>query len=302
MSITSATPGASRARLVYALFLALPVLLFAVFYLLPVAETILTSFQKWNGLSAHRTWVGLRNYTALFGQERFLHSLINNIKWLIFYLLAPPSLGLALALLLNREIRGETIFKVIFFLPYAIPPVAVASMWRWLYEPSHGLITVVMQSLGLGALAQNWLGNPAIVTYAIMGAALWWTAGFSFIVFSAGLRNLPSECIEAARLDGGNAWQIFWRVTFPLLWPSTIIVLGLSAVDAMRIFDIVWAMTNGGPAYASDVLATQMYDVAFGRLNMGQASAIAVTLLVMAAVFILPYITYMARHVERTEA
>jgi ABC-type sugar transport system permease subunit len=152
----------------------------------------------------------------------------------------------------------------------------------------------LLDGAGLGFLAQNWIGNPSIVTYSLMVEALWWSVGFSFIIFFAGLRNLPQESIEAARMDGATGLQTFVKVTFPLLWPSTAVALGMSGVDAMRLFDIVWATTSGGPVYASDVLATQMYDVAFGRLKMGEASAIAVCMLVVSTAFILPFIVYMA--------
>jgi ABC-type sugar transport system permease subunit len=226
--------------------------------------------------------------------------LLNNLRWLVFYVLAPTGVGLALAVLVNSLPKGQGIFKLFYFLPYALPPVAVAAIWRWLYEPDAGLVSSLLRLVGLGFLARNWIGDPSIVTYSLMAAALWWSVGFSFIIFFAGLRNLPIECIEAARIDGANPWQSFRHITFPLLWPSTAIALGMSSVDAMRLFDIVWSMTNGGPTYSSDVLATQMYDVAFGRLKMGEASAIAVCMLIVSACVVMPFIVYMARRVEKS--
>lgn len=290
----------SRTWLTYGVFLALPVACFLIFYIYPVLDTVRLSFQSWNGLSRNRVDVGLLNYAALLDDSRFYGSLLNNLRWLVFYVLCPTGAGLGLAVLVNRLLRGQSLFKLVYFLPYALPPVAVAAVWRWLYEPSAGLVTRVLQGVGLGFLAQNWIGDPSIVTYSLMVAALWWSVGFSFIIFFAGLRNLPQECLEAARIDGANGWQTFRHITFPLLWPSTAVALGMSSVDAMRLFDIVWAMTSGGPAYASDVLATQMYDVAFGRLKMGEASAIAVCMLVVSAAFIMPFIVYMARRVENS--
>lgn len=287
--------------MVYAAFLCMPVALFLIFYVVPVAETVRLSFQSWNGLSPKRINVGTANYVSLLENPRFYHSLANNLRWLCFYLIGPTGVGLGLALLANRLTRGQSIFKLICFLPYTLPPVAVAAIWRWLYEPSAGFIKRLLDLVGLGSLTQDWIGNAAIVTYSLMAAGLWWSVGFSFIVFFAGLRNLPVECLEAARMDGASAWQTFTKITFPLLWPSTAIALGMSAVDAMRLFDIVWAMTNGGPVYASDVLATQMYDTAFARLKMGEASAIAVAMLLVSALVIMPFIVYMARQVERAE-
>ena len=298
MANNTAAPWQKGSALVYALFLALPVGLFCLFYIYPVLETFVLAFQRWDGLSPRRVDVGLGNFMALLRDGRFHHSLLNNLRWLVYYVLAPTGLGLALALLANSLLFGRGLAKFVYFLPYTLPPVAVAAIWRWLYEPSAGLITRVLDEIGLGFLAQNWIGDPAIVTYSLMVSAAWWSVGFSFIVFFAGLQNLPRECLEAARIDGASSWQTFTKVTFPLLRPSTAVALGMSSVDAMRLFDIVWAMTAGGPAYASDVLATQMFDVAFGRLKMGEASAIAVCMLFVSAAVILPFIVYMARRVE----
>ncbi|PZO77980.1 MAG: sugar ABC transporter permease [Mesorhizobium amorphae] len=302
MAQTPARAGWSRTTLTFTAFLALPVALFAVFFVYPIISTFFLSLHDWDGVSQTMRYIGLRNYWVLAAQPRFFHAVLNNISWLVFMLLGPTALGLLLAAVLDRGLRGERFFRIVFFLPFTIPAVAVAAIWRWVYEPSNGLLTTLMRNVGLGGWAQNWLGDPAIVNFALMGSVLWWTTGFAFLVFFAGLRNIPVELLEAARIEGASAWQSFWRVSFPLLWPSTIIVLGISAIDAMRLFDIVWATTAGGPAYASEVLATQMYDVAFGRFEMGRASAISVYLLLIAGVVIMPYIAYMSRRVADSEA
>lgn len=284
------------------LFLVLPVVLFLAFFVYPIISTVNISLHQWNGVSPTMRFVGLANYFSLSAQPRFYHAVLNNISWLIFLLFAPTGLGLLLAAILDRGLRGERVFRTVFFLPFTIPAVAVAAIWRWMYEPTNGLLTSLLNFVHLGGLAQNWLGDPHVVNFALMGEVMWWTTGFSFLIFFAGLRNIPVECIEAARIENATPWQIFWKVSFPLLWPSTIIVLGMAAVDAMRLFDIVWATTNGGPAYASEVLATQMYDVAFGRFQMGRASAISVYLLLIAGVIIMPYIYYMSKRVQDSEA
>lgn len=283
-------------------FLALPTLLFVIFYVYPVISSVWLSLHDWDGFAPRMKYLGLTNYTVLLGQPRFLHAVLNNVLWVGFMLIVPTGIGLLLAAILDRGIRGEQVFRIIFFLPFTIPAVAVAAIWRWMYEPDNGLVTSAMQLVGLGGFAQNWLGDPSVVNLSLMGAVAWWTTGFAFLVFFAGLRNIPAECIEAARIEGASPWQVFWKVSFPLLWPSTIIVLGMAAIDAMRLFDVVWSMTKGGPAYASEVLATQMYDLAFGRFDMGRASAVAVCLFVIAAIIIMPYIVYMSRRVQDSEA
>jgi ABC-type sugar transport system permease subunit len=282
-------------------YLILPVGLFVVFYLIPIAGTVTLSFTDWNGISRSADFVGFDNYAALLHQSRFHNAVLNNLAWLAFYLLAPSSLGLLLALILDRGLRFEGFFRIVYFLPFTVPAVSVAAIWRWMYEPSNGLVTTVLRTVGMESWAQNWLGDPAIVTYSLMGSILWWTTGFAFLIFFAGLRNIPVELVEAAKVEGATPWQTFWRVTFPMLWPSTIIVLGLAAIDAMRLFDIIWATTNGGPAYASEVMAVMMYDLAFGRLEMGRASAVSVYLLLVAGLVIIPYIVYMSRRVAESE-
>jgi ABC-type sugar transport system permease subunit len=267
----------------------------------PIAGTVTLSFTDWNGISRGADFVGFDNYAALLHQSRFHNAVLNNLAWLAFYLLVPSSLGLLLALILDRGLRFEGFFRIVYFLPFTVPAVSVAAIWRWMYEPSNGLVTTVLRTVGLESWAQNWLGDPAIVTYSLMGSILWWTTGFAFLIFFAGLRNIPVELVEAARVEGATPWQTFWRVTFPMLWPSTIIVLGLAAIDAMRLFDIIWATTNGGPAYASEVMAVMMYDLAFGRLEMGRASAVSVYLLLVAGLVIIPYIVYMSRRVAESE-
>ncbi|MEE3651919.1 MULTISPECIES: carbohydrate ABC transporter permease [unclassified Brenneria] len=287
-----------RRNLTYSLFLLLPVVLFVASYIYPTIYTLNLSLHDWDGLSPRQRFVGLDNYATLLAQTRFHNAVLNNIAWLAFYLIVPSLLGLGLALLVDGKLRGESLFKLAFFIPYIFTPVAVAAIWRWLYLPDGGLFNAVIAGLGFPDQIQNWLGDPAIVNLSVMLAALWSGTGFAFIVFLAGLRNIPYEYLEAARVDGASHWGIFWHIIVPQLWPSTILVVGIFGIDAMRLFDIIWSVTGGGPARASEVLATQLYDVAFGQFKMGMASAIGVCQLLLAALLILPYIIYITRRVE----
>jgi multiple sugar transport system permease protein/raffinose/stachyose/melibiose transport system permease protein len=210
----------------------------------------------------------------------------------------PTLAGLGLALLLDSDVRGTYLFRTIFFIPFTITTVAVASAWRWLYEPTAGMFTTVLTALGLARYNQNWLGDPEIVTYSIMAAKLWAWSGFTFLIYFSGLRNLPAEYIEAARIDGASPLTILLQIKLPLLWPSTIVVLGIAGVDSMRVFDIVWSMTQGGPFESSSVLAVAMYETSFARYLMGLGAAFAVALLMLAAVVVMPYIYYLSSRVE----
>lgn len=289
---------ATERRITYLCFLFIPVSLFFLFYIYPIFKTFIISLNDWDGISPTMSFVGLGNYIELFGDARFQVSFTNNIKWLLFYMLIPSAVGLGLALLLNQRIDGKSIFRTVFFLPYTIMPVAVASVWRWLYEPGNGLFNRVLTGVGLGKYTQVWLGDPRIATYSIMIAALWWSAGFAFVLYFSGLQNVPLELVEAANIDGASYWQAFRMVVFPMLLPSTIVVLALNGISAMRIFDIIYSLTRGGPAYSTDVLATQMYDLSFCRLQMGLGSALAIILFLLSAIIVLPYIYYTSRRLE----
>jgi multiple sugar transport system permease protein/raffinose/stachyose/melibiose transport system permease protein len=287
-----------KRTLTYSLFLLVPVVLFLGAFVYPIIDTIILSFHEWDGISPERTFVGLENYRTLLGLERFHHALANNLRWLAFYLVVPTLAGLGMALLLDADIRGTYFFRTIFFIPFTITTVAVASAWRWLYEPTAGMFTAVLTALGLAQYNQNWLGDPEIVTYSIMAAKLWAWSGFTFLIYFSGLRNLPAEYIEAARIDGASPLTILLRIKLPLLWPSTIVVLGIAGVDSMRVFDIVWSMTQGGPFESSSVLAVAMYETSFARYLMGLGAAFAVALLMLAAVVVMPYIYYLSSRVE----
>jgi ABC-type sugar transport system permease subunit len=287
-----------RQALVYALFFALPVGLYVGAYIYPVISTIRLSFFEWDGMAPDPTYIGLANYATILTEPRVLHALLNNMKWLAYFLIAPTIVGLALALLLDADVPGSRVFRIVFFLPFTITTVAVASTWRWIYEPNIGLLTSVMRDIGLGELARSWLGDPAINTYAIMAASLWAWSGFTFLIYFAGLRNLPTEIIDAAKIDGATAWAMIWRIKLPMLLPSTVVVLGIAAVDAMRVFDIVWSMTQGGPYDSTSVLAVEMYQTSFARFQMGQGAATAVLLLAVAAVVVMPYVYHTALKIE----
>ncbi len=158
MALRSLMPN--RTTRTHLAFLALPVVLFVTFYIYPIISSIHLSLHSWDGFSPAMRWVGLQNYATLLSQPRFINAVFNNITWVVFMLVVPTGIGLLLASLLDRGMRGESIFRIIFFLPFTIPAVAVAAIWRWMYEPSNGLLTTVLNLIGLGGLSQNWLGIP----------------------------------------------------------------------------------------------------------------------------------------------
>lgn len=285
-------------KLTFILFLTIPMLCFLTFIVYPIGKSIVLSFNRWDGISPHMAYVGLENYQRLFSNPRFWTALNNNLKWLIFSLVFPTSLGLALALLLDQKVKGESVFQTIFFIPYTITPVAVAAVWRWLFEPRSGLLNRLLREMGLRKYMQIWIGDPNIATYSIMLTSLWWTTGFALVLYISGLRSIPLELIEAAEIDGARFPQKFRFVMLPQLLPSTIVALAMSGINALRVFDLIYALTGGGPGYSTEVLATMMFDVSFNRFEQGLGSAIAVILLLSSAVIILPYVYHSGRGLE----
>jgi len=285
-------------NLVTVLFLAVPLVLFAVFFFYPIGYTLYLSFHEWNGISPTMNPVGFKNYYNIAKSPHFRTALLNNGKWFIFYLLLPPGLGLSLALLINKGVKGESIFETIFFLPNAITLIAVACIWRWLYTPGYGLFNEVLRGIGLPGWTQNWLGNPQIATYSVMIAVLWAEVGVFFIIYLAGLRNVPQDLIDAAKIDGASSFKAFRYIIWPMLAPSTTIVVAFSSIGAIKIFDLIYALTRGGPAYFTSVLALFMYEVSFNRFQMGRGAAVGVILFLLAAVVIGPYLIYSIRKVE----
>ena len=271
-------------------FLFIPMLLVIIFYIYPILRSIFVSFHSWDGISPNMTFVGLENYRNLIASPRFREALSNNLRWLVFYLLFPTTLGLGLAILTNLKAKGENFFKTIFFLPFTLTPVAVAAIWRWLYDPYQGLFQRILGNFGIG--------NPSTATFALMLACLWWTTGLAFLLYLSGLKNIPPELMEAAKIDGASPFKLFIHIMFPMLLPYTIVIVAISGIEAMRLFDLVYVLTGGGPGYSTEVLATQMYDVSFSRFQMGMGTTISVILFLITVLIILPYILYSNRKME----
>jgi raffinose/stachyose/melibiose transport system permease protein len=291
----------SEKRFAVTLFLLIPVLLFVVFYVYPIGYTVYLSFHEWDGISPNLKPAGLKNYALILERTELHTAVINNFQWLIFYIIVPPALGLGLALILNRGIRGESIFETIFFVPNTITPVAVATIWRWLYNPGFGIINKFLEIIGLQALQQNWLGDPHLATYSSMIAATWFVVGASFIIYLAGLKGIPQDLIDAAKIDGASFFKALYYVIWPMLTPATIIVIALQAMRAIKLFDLLFALTGGGPAYFTTVLGVLMYDVAFRRFHMGQGATVAIILFILAAIIISPYMIYTSRKLEEIQ-
>jgi len=278
------------------LFLAPAVLIYSVIVIYPMLYSAYLSLFRWDGISPTKVFVGLENYVILFTQnDVFWIALKNNAIWLVAALLLPTSIGLGLALLLNTRFRGSHIFRSIFYFPAVLSLAVVGLIWTWIYQPDLGLLNQMLVALGLKAFTRNWLSDPQIAIYPVIVAATWNAVGLPMLLYLAGLQTIPEELHEAAKVEGAGPIRRFLYVTFPLLRETTLIVLAITAINALKAYDIVYAMTNGGPANKTQLLSTWMYFLTYNYNQVGLGTAIAVVLFLLTMIFAIPYIRFMTR-------
>ena len=266
------------------LFLAPGILFFAVYVILPIFQSFGISTYDWDGLG-QAEYIGLQNYAELRDDPAFYTSLKNNLLWLLLYLLAIPA-GLFIALFLNQTVTGIRLYKSLFFFPFVISQVVVGLVFTWFYDPAFGLLNIMLGWVGLGPI--NVLGDPTYVTYGIIAAGLWPQTAYCMILYLTGLNAVNPEQIEAGRLDGAKGLKMLWYVVLPQLKPATFIAFVVTIIGALRSFDLISIMTNGGPFGESRVLSFYMFEVALSEygFRMGYGAAIAVVLFLIMLCFI----------------
>jgi raffinose/stachyose/melibiose transport system permease protein len=254
-------------------------LIYAIFFLYPLGQLIYLSLTRWNGLGP-KEFIGFKNYLELFTQDtRFWLSLQHNLLWMAASIFIPTLLGLLLAVFLVRSsLYGRVFFRTIFFLPQVLSSVAVAIVWRWIYNPSFGVVNTILKAIGLDFLAHSWLGDTATALPALFIAVTWIAYGFNMVIFIAALQSVDETYYDAAKVDGANSLQQFFHLTLPFIRGTLATVILISAIGAFEIFDLVFIITKGGPALSTMVLTLYMYDSAFRLAKYGYASAIAVML------------------------
>jgi raffinose/stachyose/melibiose transport system permease protein len=287
-----------RAPRSQALILLAPALLiYVMFAVVPTLDVFHLSVMRWDGLSPDKQFVGLDNYRAIFSEDPvFWGAFRNTIIWTILSVLIPPLFGFGFALALNQKIRGRNALRAVLYLPAVIASIAVATMWRWMYDPYFGIVTSTLTSLHLDGLVHDWLGDRNVALYSVFVAYVWQNAGVSMVLFLAGLQGVSQTLIEAARIDGANRFQIFRNVTLPAMRTSITVVLILTIINSFKTFDIVYGMTHGGPAQSTQLLAFWAFWQSLQLHDFGRGSAIAVVLLFMTALVVIPYLRWSQRH------
>jgi len=289
-------PRSNRRTLTPLLFAAPALVIYLGFLVWPALQALWISLTDWDGLSDDNSFVGLDNYLAMLDDNVVGIAAVNNILWSVVTIVLPMALGLLLAVVLNRKSRTSPVLRTIFYAPAVLPLVAVASIWAWLYDPTDGAINTVLGAVGLDFLEQSWLGQDSTAIWAVMIAAVWVRTGFPMLLYLAALQSIPDEQYEAASMDGANRWQQFTRITFPSLKDTHYIVLALSLIESFKVFDLVYAMTYGGPGYSTQVMGTWMYANVFQYFNAGYGTAIAVVITIVAIAAGVPYVRSQVRN------
>jgi len=254
----------------------------------PALNSFYISLTKWNGLGAAKP-VGFGNYRNLFSDDIFLGALKNNVIWAVGFGGLSVLGGLALAVALNRPRRGVGLYRSAIYLPMVFSLAVTGLFWRVQYQPD-GTINTFLGAVGLGSWEHQWLADPTTALYAVLVAAVWRQVGYVMVLYLAGLKSTDPTLDDAAQMDGAGAWQRFRYVVWPQLRGVNTVVFAVTVIDSLRTFDIVWAMTQGGPYHTSELLSTYMFQQGFTFLNLGYASAIAVVIFALALLFIITYL------------
>lgn len=276
----------AQKKIVLALFLLVPLTLLGMFTYYPAARLVYLSFTDWDGLGSGMSFLGFGNYKEVFTNPDLFGVFLHQIPYAVGGILQ-NIVAILFAVILNSTLKGRNAFRVLLFIPYIMNGVAVAFMFQYVFDTTGGSLNALLGAIGLDSLRQSWLGNAAIVNWALAGVSVWRYLGYTMIIYLGALQSLPSDMYEAARIDGANRFQSLWHLTLPSL--SRIIQLNmfLTLSGALAVFDLPFVLTKGGPAGASETFLLKTTETAFQFNNYGLASAMSVVLLLLTVLILL---------------
>ena len=268
--------------------------IYSFLYLYPALTNLLYATQRWDGVTTPE-FVGLKNFTNLLtNDDLFIKILGNNIRFSLIVVIAQTGLALLFATFLLKNTKTNIFLRTVYFFPTILSSVSVGLIWTFLYDPNYGFINATLKAVGLDSLALNWLGDSRYSLYAVAVTQVWFHTGQMVVIYVAGLQQIPAELYEAAEVDGATRWQQFKGITWPMALPTTAVVVAYTTIQTFKAFDLIFAMTGGGPSYASEILVTQIYNTAFVSQKFGYASAQSVVLVVLVL-----FITWLQRKTLR---
>lgn len=255
--------------------------------IVPVLRAIQFSLYKWNGLEDLTNYQALDNFIKIFNDQVFREAIGNNFLIILLSLVLQLPIALGLATLLQSKIPGRALFRTIFFMPFVLSEVITGIIFNYIFRAQGGLVNIMLEWVNIDGPA--WLGEPDMVMYAIFIALTWKYFGYHMVLYLAGLQGIPSALKEAARIDGANEWNVFRHVTLPLMAPTIRLTIYLSVIGSLQTFDLIWAMTRGGPVSASETMATYMFRSGFLKQQLGYGSSLAIVIFILAFVFSLVF-------------
>ena len=259
----------------------------------PIGYSLYISTHAGNGI-AKMKFVGIDNYIKMFKDPIMWISLKNTLIWILLTVFVTMTVALILALLLSKAFRGRTFFRAFFYFPCVISGISVAIIWRWIYNPQIGFINQFTKALGIN-FSQTWLSNEKVALYGLFAASLWQAVGQPMILFIAGIQAVPEDILEAADIDGAGKVRKFFSITAPLIKETFIMVISTLVIAAMKVYDIVKGLTDGGPNNSTQVLASYMYNQVYQYNNIGYGTAIAIFMVIIMLVIIVPYLVFTAK-------
>ncbi|MFF2091594.1 carbohydrate ABC transporter permease [Paenibacillus sp. NPDC058174] len=262
-----------------ALLFTLPAMVpLTVFWFAPLVYVIYLSFMEWDFMNPVKVFVGLENYQNLFSNPAFYESLRISILFCLGSVLPVVIVGLALAMLLSSKFKGGALYRTLMFSPWVTPTVAVSIVWSWIYEPDVGLANNLLRFIGIDGI--RWLEDPNWALIGVLLVTVWKSAGWCMIFYLVAIKNVPPELLEAAELDGASGWRKFTNVTLPLISPTTFFLIVVQTIQALQAYDQINVLTQGGPAGSTRTLLYLYYQSAFDSFQIGEASSVAITLIV----------------------
>jgi raffinose/stachyose/melibiose transport system permease protein len=272
------------------------VALYGFLYLYPAVTNLLYSTQRWDGVTKPQ-FVGLHNFKYLIANDITFHKIVgNNIRFSFIVVILQTLFSLMFAVFLVKNTKSNIFLRTVFFFPTILSSVSVGLIWSFLYNPNFGFINATLKSVGLNSLAINWLTDSRYALYSIAIAQIWFHTGQMVVIYLAGLQQIPQELYESAEVDGANRWHQFKYVTWPMALPTTAVVVAYTTIQTFRAFDLVFSMTQGGPMNSSDLIVTNIYNMAFGGFKFGYASAESIIL-----IFFVLVITWIQRRTLRVK-
>lgn len=285
----------ARETMVNLLFVLPSLILVGYFVYVLIGWNVVVSLSDWEGLAPSYNIVGFGQYVALFHDPEFLTSLANNLLLILLFVPSSLALGLFLAILLDSKVRGEGVFRNIYLLPFSLSFVITATLWLWMYNPQVGVINTLLRAIGLGFLQPGWTTDPNMALVCVVLAIVWQFSGYTMLIFSAGIKSIPDSQVMAAAVDGASGFNLYRRIIIPQLKAPALNAFVVLMVFALKVFDFIYVLTEGGPGYSTYVLPLLMFRNTFRMNQYAYGSAIATLLFLLAFVIVVPYLYLSSR-------